>query len=226
MAININSTNVTVLQTDTDDMKLAQINGGYIWAKPYTLTISSENIITVTCYRTTALEPTAGTGSSSGALANNSVIYHGDYIYAIGTSTDSTRIVGKTASPVAFNGDNIEYITDNETITFSTQACICGTIANDSICTSCASSLCTLDISGSVCTTCARNICTTSTTSSLCGTDCALDKNVPTTCTGCGNVLISALCKSCGLLEIATSCVTCGSTSASSLCTRCRFSAG
>lgn len=225
--IKINNTNVTKLEVGSDDMTLSDINNGYIWAKPYTLTVSnSSGYVTVTCYRTSALEPTAGTGSSA-TLADQSTIYHGDYIYAIGTSTSTTRYVTKSASPVSFNGDNIEYITANETITFNSVSCICGTTNNDSTCTTCATSICLLDISGVLCTTCAKNDCTTDFSGGvIC--DCTIIADTPV-CKSCGvvDLSIAPICKSCGLVEISTICSTCGTVSNDSTpCFRCRISAG
>ena len=225
--IKINNTNVTKLEVGSNDMTLSDINNGYIWAKPYTLTLTNHSTyVTVTCYRTSALEPTAGTGSSA-TLADQSVIYHGDYIYAIGTSSSSTRVVTKTASPVAFNGDNIEYIVGDETIEFSSLACVCGTTQNDSTCTTCASTLCTIDAVGVVCSTCAKNDCTTDVSGGVV-CNCTIIADTPV-CKSCGKVEISLspICKPCGLIDISTTCSKCGTISTdSSHCTRCRLSAG
>ena len=207
--IKINNTNVTKLEVGSNDMTLSDINNGYIWAKPYTLTISnSSGYVTVTCYRTSALEPTAGTGSSA-TLTDQSVIYHGDYIYAIGTSTSTSRTVTKTASPVAFNGDNIEYITGDETITFTSTACVCGTTQNDSSCSTCLSNGCTTRARGHVCTTCARSSCDMRASGVTC--DCTIVADIPD-CKECGidNLSVSPTCDTCGKIEVSTDCLRCG----------------
>lgn len=207
--IKINNTNVTKLEVGSNDMTLSDINNGYIWAKPYTLTISnSSGYVTVTCYRTSALEPTAGTGSSA-TLADQSTIYHGDYIYAIGTSTTTTRVVSKTASPVAFNGDNIEYIAGNETITFTSTACVCGTTQNDSTCSTCLRNGCTISNRGAVCTTCAQTSCDMRASGVVC--NCTIVADVPD-CKGCGDITLSftPICDICGKLETSTVCSGCG----------------
>lgn len=160
--IKINGTNVTAI-TFGSDMKWAQMDSGYIWAKPYTLTRSgSTTYINVTLYRYSSDEPTAATGSSA-TLASGATIYHHDRLYCYISSTVNTRYCTKTCSPDSFSG-NYVYVYANETITFNSYACSCGSTNSSSTCTTCASTSCSSSASG-LCSTAAYRKCNCKSTS-------------------------------------------------------------
>ena len=172
MAINVNSTNITRIVVNGDtEIQQAQQNGSWIWAKPYTLTVVKNNssYYTTTIYRYSTHEPTAATGSSA-TLVNGSTIYYYDYIYASVSTTTSTRYVSKSCSPDSFSG-NYVYAYQNETITFNSYACTCGSTNSDSTCTSCLSTSCSTSASG-LCTSAQFKKCNCRSTS-ISGAGCS-----------------------------------------------------
>lgn len=174
MAINVNNTNITriIVNGDTEILQ-AQQNGSWIWAKPYTLTVStSGSFQSTTLYRYSTHEPTAATGSSA-TLINGSTIYYNDVLYASATpSVGQYGTVTGTPATVNISTHLTGNITGNETIYFRSYACSCGSSDLQSACTSCLSTSCGVSASG-LCTTAAYRKCNCRSTA-ISGSGCGI----------------------------------------------------
>lgn len=122
MSLKFKTGPVNIVTYNGKDVKRIKFNEEYVWAKPYTLSISKETGVgSVTVTRTSSFEPTASTGSVS---AGSGTIFHGDVL-----SVSATAASGYNNPTVSFTSG----VSNNTVIGDVTVTATAGTLSSTSI---------------------------------------------------------------------------------------------